>query len=121
MANGEGRSILRGKTRIILATGVLLAAWSVPAVASAATAYTYGGSTSALINWEGILVADSSCDSNDVYADYKRDSGTAQVLRNSRGCSTGESTGRNANNRIARFNHCTDDAGPNTCSSTFYR
>jgi hypothetical protein len=100
---------------------VLLAAWSVPAIASAATAYTYGGSTSTSTGWQGILVGDTYCDNNDVYADYKRDTGTPQVLRNSRGCGTGEQTGNNPNNLIYRFNHCTDDAGPNTCSSTVYR
>jgi len=95
---------------------MMMFAWSVPGVATAVARSTNGSYTTEYSNWKGISVEDTACDGNDVYSDYKRDSGSPQVWRNSEGCGTTESTVE-SDNLIARFNSCVDDAGPNTCST----
>ncbi|MFC3384419.1 hypothetical protein [Couchioplanes azureus] len=107
------------KVAAALAIGIL--AWTVPSsVYANVSASTYGGHTEEYDGWKGIAVFDDNCDNNDVYSDFKRDIGTPQVWRVSGGCGEFESTGITGN-LVQRFNHCTDDAGPNTCSSTKYR
>ncbi len=105
-----------------VAVGAALAAFTfaAPTAAMAVHMSTYGSRTDEYESWGGIRVSDINADSNDVYADWKRDVGTPQVLRNSRGNGTSEESGTSSN-KVARFNSCTDDAGPNTCSGTVYR
>ena len=117
----QGNYPMRRTAKLAAMAAIGVVAWSAPSsVYANVQASTYGGYTEEYSRWQGIAVFDNNCDSNDVYSDYKRDIGTPQVLRMSAGCGEFESSGITGN-LIARFNHCTDDAGPNTCSSTKYR
>ncbi|MGC4815500.1 hypothetical protein ACLQ29_33805 [Micromonospora sp. DT228] len=107
----------RPPVKLALAVSVGLVAWSLPSLAIAATKSTNGSVTRDVDNWQGISVEDTSCDNHDVYSDYKRDSGSAQVFRNSQGCGTTETSSKSSSNLIQRFNSCVDDVGTNTCSS----
>ncbi len=109
------------KTHLVGVLAAGLFAWSVPSVAQAVYTTTYGSRTDEYSTWQGVRVDDTNCDSNDVYSDYKRDSGTPQVLYNSMGCNGGVEETGTSTNLIQRFNSCTDDFGPNTCSGTVYR
>ena len=111
------------KKRIYVASAIAAAllAWEVPVPVGAVHVTTYGSRTDEYDTWGGIRVDDTNCDNNDVYSDYKRDSGTPNVLRNSLGCNGGNEESGTSSNKIQRFNSCTDDAGPNTCSGTVYR
>lgn len=112
--------MLKKSIHVALVAAVMLLAWSVAAPALGVSVSTNGGRTEEYSSWRGIRVFDTNCDNNDVYSDYKRDSGTPQVLRNSQGCNSSEESGESSN-LIQRFNHCTDDFGPNTCSSAVSR
>lgn len=118
------RSPLMKKVGIV---GMLTAALMVgasPAWASTVVS-TNGGSATYFPKSNKMNIADTNCDSNDVYAQYKfLNSGSTSApsnpttIRNSSGCgSTVTVTLSPGGFSNIVFRHCTDDAFNDTCSS----
>ena len=115
--------VTRGALAVCLTAATLLV--TAPGAWASATVSTNGGYASYTTSTNRFTVADTNCDNNDVYGQWRFTNSTSAAapsnpsqLRNSKGCNNTESVilSPGGYSRIV-FRHCTDDAFGDTCSS----